>query len=158
MFFLKRLLATRMLRPAGSSVSVAEATAASVRDCMDGGDFYRAVPERAVSLIVCLVGSPAMRLSDTDAARAYASANPTWRRSHAVKVLYASRELASKRECSLECVQAIVGEMAHRETVLQARTAEIAIPGRALQMCFATVFGHSSRTEVFLLDEPIPFA
>lgn len=157
MFFLKRLLATRMQRPAGSSASVAGATATSLRDCMDGGDFCRAVPERAISLIACLVGSPATRLSDTDAARAYARANPTWRRSHPVKLLYASRELASKRECSLECVQAIVREMTQRETVLQARTVEIDT-GRALQMCFATVFGHSTRTEVFLLDESIPFA
>jgi len=158
MFFLKRLFATGMLRPAGSSASVAEAPTTSLRDFMDGSDFCRAVPESAISLIVCLVGSPAMRLSDTDAARAYAGANPTWRRAHPVKLLYASRELRSKRECSLECVQAIVGEMTHRETVLQARTVQTAIPGRVLQMCFATVFGHGNRTEVFLLDEPIPFA
>ena len=124
---------------------------------MDADDFCQDVPEHAITQIVCLVGSPAIRFSDADAIRAYAGANPTWSRTHPVKLLYASHELGSKQECSLKCVQAIAHEMTQRETILQARKVKIANAGRTLSVCFATVVGKSTRTDVFLLDEPIPF-
>jgi hypothetical protein len=130
----------------------------SLRHYMDADDFCQNVPEHAISQIVCLVGSPAIRFSDADAIRAYAGANPTWSRSHAVKLLYASSTLVSKQECSLKCVQAIAEDMAQRETIIQARKVEIANAGHTLQLCFATLFGKSARTDIFLLDEPIPFA
>lgn len=153
----KNLFATKMPRAAGAPASNAGAPGTSLRDFMDADDFCQNVPEHVISQIVCLVGSPAIRFSDADAIRAYAGANPTWSRAQPVKVLYASHELGSKQESSLKCVQAIAHEMTQRETVIQARKVEIATAGRTLQLCFATLFGKSTRTDVFLLDEPIPF-
>ena len=124
---------------------------------MDADDFCQDVPEDVISQIVCFVGSPVIRFSDADATRAYAGANPTWSRAHPVKLLYASHHLGSKQESSLKCVQAIAHEMTQRETVIQARKVEIASAGRTLYLCFATLFGKSTKTEVFLLDEPIPY-
>lgn len=129
----------------------------SLRHFMDADDFCQDVPENAISQIVCLVGSATIRFSDADAVRAYAGANPAWSRAQPVKLLYASHELGSKHESSLKCVQAIAHEMTQRETVIQARKVEIANAGRTLQLCFATVFGQSTKTDIFMLDEPIPF-
>ena len=129
----------------------------SLRHYMDGEDFCQDVPEHTISQIVCLVGSATIRFSDADAMRAYAGANPTWSRSHPVKLVYAAGELTSKQESSLRCVQAIAHDMAQRETIIQARKVEIANAGRTLFVCFATLFGPSKSTDIFLLDEPIPF-
>ena len=150
----KALFAKKIPRPAVSR----DALGNSLRDYMNCDDFCQDVPERAISQIVCLVGSPAIRLSDADAARAYAGANPTWSRAQPVKLLYAPHELGSKQECTLKCVQAIANEMTQRETILQARKVEVANAGRTLQLCFATLFGQSKKTDIFILDEPIPFA